>query len=103
MGDFPSGAHTASFRFLGNAHQVRLPFAQQRLPAPGAIDSSMTDQYKEILLGKDACLRVGHLVGASRTGEQPGLALTERACRICASTQVKELKPGPALLGQHMT
>ena len=49
----------------------------------------MTDHHKEILFGKDACLGVGHLVSALGTGEQTGLALTERTGRICTSTQVK--------------
>ena len=63
----------------------------------------MTDHYEEILLGKDARVRVGHLVGTSRTGDVAGLALTERTGKVGASTHVKELEPGPALLGQHMT
>ena len=63
----------------------------------------MTDHHQEILHGKDACVPVGHLIGASGTGDVAGLALTERTGRVGASTYVKELEPGPALLGQHMT
>jgi len=88
---------------LGNAHQLCLRFAEEGLPAAGAIDPGVADHHKKILFGKDSCERVGYLVVASGTGERTGLALTERTCRIRASTQVKELEPGPAFFGQHMT
>ena len=79
---------------LGDAHQLRLSFAEERLPAPGAIDPGMTAHDQEILHGKDACLRVGHLIITSGTGHKAGLALTQRTGRISASTQVKKTGAG---------
>lgn len=75
-----------------DAHQLRLSFAEERLPAPMAIDPSMTDHDQEILCRKDASLRVGHLIGASGTGNVAGLALTERTGWVGTSTHVKELE-----------
>jgi hypothetical protein len=88
---------------LGNAHQVGLRFAEEGFPTPGAVHPCVTDHYKEVLFGKDSCVRVGHLVVASGTGKSTSLALTERTGRICASAHVKKLEPGPALVGQRMT
>ncbi len=92
-----------SCSLLGDAHQLRLRFAKERFPAPGAVDASMTDHHKEVLFRKDACVCVGHLVGTSRTGKRTGLALTERTGCIRAPTHVIKLESGSALLGQHMT
>ena len=84
---------------LGNPHQLRLSLIEEGLPATGAVDPCMADHHKKVLCGKDSSLRVGHLVGASGTGDKSGFALTARTGRIRASTQFKKLEPGPALLG----
>lgn len=58
MGGFPI---QYSYGLLGNAHQVRLCFAQEGLPAPVTVDPGMPNQHEEILLSKDSNLRVRYL------------------------------------------
>lgn len=87
----------------GKAHEVRLRFAKERLPAPGAVDPRMADYHKEVPFGTNTRLLFRQGILAPGTDECAGFVLTERTGRIPAATHVEKLEPGPALVGQRMT